>query len=109
MPTVEDLAELRCLCPEAQEMREGNYTYIYLPGLKVRTGDQTVVLDALLCPQTRDGYASRLYLSQQVLGRGANWRTERILDRTWWTWSWNGVGSNLRPAEMLAEHLRALR
>lgn len=90
-------------------MMEGSFTYILLPGLRVRTGDQTLVLDALLCPQMKDGYASRLYLSQQAPGRGANWKAERILDRMWWTWSWNGVASSLRPAEILAEHLRALR
>jgi hypothetical protein len=90
-------------------MHEGGYVYVHLPGLKLRTGEQTILLDALLCPQPKDGYASRLYLSQQIASRGANWKTERILDRTWWTWSWNGVGSHLRWAEILAEHLRALR
>jgi hypothetical protein len=109
MSATGSLSELQGLCPEAVEMQEGCYRYIYLPALRVRSGEQVLVLDALLCPQPKDGYASRLYLSQQISGRGANWKAERILDRTWWTWSWNGVGGDLRPVEILAEHLRALR
>jgi hypothetical protein len=32
-----------------------------------------------------------------------------VLGKTWYTWSWNQVPAGLRPAEMLAEHLRGLR
>lgn len=103
------LAELRTICEAAKEMTEGGYTFVYLPGLKILTGDQAVSDDALLCLQARDGYPTRLFLSQQVSGRGNNWTTHRILDRTWYTWSWNYVSSNMRPAQVLAEHLRALR
>ena len=62
----ESLAELQGLCPDAVEMPEGCYRYVYLPGLKVRSGEQVLVLDVLLCPQPKDGYSSRLYLSQQI-------------------------------------------
>lgn len=101
--------ELRAICGGAEEMAEGGCTFIYLPDLKIRTGDNIASQDALLCLQARDGYPTRLFLSQQVQGRGNNWTTHRILDRTWYTWSWNYVHSELRPAQMLAEHLRALR
>lgn len=103
------LVELEDIYPGAAERPEGGYSYIYLPGLKVTTAGQTIILDALLCPQQKDGYNTRLFLSQVVQGRGSNWSTHRILDRTWYTPSWNNVASSLRPAQMLAEHLRAYR
>jgi hypothetical protein len=107
--TAEELTELLGICPGAVEKPEGGYNYIYLPALRLQTAGQTLVLDGLLCPQTRDGYTTRLFLSQVVPNRGNNWTTHRILDRTWHTPSWNNVGSNQRPAQMLAEHLRAYR
>jgi hypothetical protein len=109
MLTPEALAELQVICPGATEMVEGTISFIYLPGLKIFTGGGTLVADALLCPQARDGYLTRLFVSQMIPGRGNNWTTHRILDRVWHTWSWNGVSANSRPAEILAEHLRALR
>lgn len=109
MLSEESLGELRAICEGAKEMTEGGYTFVYLPGLKIRTGDHTVSQDALLCLQARDGYPTRLFLCRQIQDRGSNWTTHRILDRTWYTWSWNYVGSELRPAQVLAEHLRALR
>jgi hypothetical protein len=109
MLSEELLAELTAICDGAKEMAEGGYTLVYLPGLKIRTGDYAFSQDALLCLQARDGYPTRLFLSQQIQGRGNNWTTHRIVDRTWYTWSWNNVSSDLRPAQVLAEHLRALR
>src|SRR5580658_4454273 len=104
MVSEDSLAELRAVCEGARQMAEGGYAFIYLPGLKVSTGGQTASQDALLCLQTRDGYPTRLFLSQQVQGRGNNWSVHRIVDRTWYTWSWNNVSSDLRPAQVLAEH-----
>jgi len=90
----------------AKEVTEGGYTFVYLPSLCIPAQQ---VMDALLCIQPRDGYMTRLFLTAQIQGRGNNWTTHRILDRTWFTWSWNNVSSQLRPAQILAEHLRALR
>ena len=109
MLTAEALDELKTICAGAAEMTEGGCSFVYLPGLKVLTGGQTLILDGLLCPQARDGYVTRLFLSQPVPGRGNNWTTHRILDRTWHVWSWNHVSAEQRPAQILAEHLRALR
>ena len=105
----ETLSELKVICAGAMEMAEAGHVYVYLPSFNLRTGDQTITVDALLCLQARDGYTTRLFLSQQVPGRGNNWTTHRILERTWYTWSWNNVRSDQRPAQVLAEHLRALR
>lgn len=90
-------------------MTESGQSYIYLPRLSLPAGCQPPQVEGLLCPHGRDGYATRLFLAQPVSGRGQNWTVHRILDRTWHTWSWNNVGAQLRPAEILAEHLRALR
>jgi hypothetical protein len=109
MLSEESLAELMTICDGAKEMAEGGCTFVYLPGLNIRTGEHVVSQDALLCLQARDGYPTRLFLSQQIQSRGSNWTTHRVVDRTWYTWSWNHVSSELRPAQILAEHLRGLR
>jgi hypothetical protein len=109
MLTAEHLSELIAICPGAREMTEGGITYVYLPALRISSAGQTVVMDALLCPQQRDGYATRLFLSQVVQGRGNNWTTHQILSRPWYTWSWNNVSSAQRPAQILAGHLAALK
>jgi|SRR5215471_5368972 len=109
MITPEHLAELSALCSEVKELSEGGRTFIYIPKLRFPSGGQLVEVEALLCPQEHNGYATRLFLSQGVPGRGANWSSHHILGRTWYTWSWNGISAQLRPAEILAEHLRALR
>lgn len=109
MISEEALAELRAICLDAKEMTEGGLTYILLPNLKLPAGCNPPQVDGLLCLQARDGYPTRLFLSQPVAGKVSNWATHRILDRTWHTWSWNNVSSGLRPAQILAEHLRAFR
>jgi hypothetical protein len=109
MLTPESLAELNAICPGANEMAEGGLTYIFLPALRICAAGQALVLDALLCPQQRDGYATRLFLAQVVQGRGSNWSAHQILGRAWYTWSWNHVSSAQRPAQILAGHLAALR
>lgn len=107
MVAADHLEELRFACDgEPVEMPEGGQVYIHLPGLKVpNSGHQ----EALLCLNQHAGYTTRLFLAQQVNGKGANWTPHHILGRTWYTWSWNNVPANFRPMEVLAEHLRGLR
>jgi hypothetical protein len=105
----EHLQELRELFGEVRELTEDERNYIYLPRLILPRGCVPAEVEGLLCIQEHSGYATRLFLSQQVSGRGANWSMHRIVDRTWHTWSWNNVSAQLRPAAILAEHLRALR
>jgi hypothetical protein len=106
MRTPDEFEELQRICPESKEMPEANIDYVFLPGLQISGQGQ---VDCLLCPQGRDGYATRLFLAKQIPGKGNNWTSHRILDRTWWTWSWKDVGVDLRLAEILAAHLCALR
>ena len=102
----DELEELKRICSGAKEMPEGGITFILLPNLTI-SGQGEV--DGLLCPQARDGYPTRLFLSRQIPGKGNNWTPHRILDRSWTSWSWTGVGAELRLAEILANHLGALR
>ena|SRR5260221_10340586 len=99
--------ELRSVCPGAEEMSEGGITYIRLPSLKLPSAPG--VVDALLCPQQHGGYATRLFLSAPVPGKGDNWTTHQIFGHTWHTWSWKDVPANIRPLEILLSHLDALR
>jgi len=111
MVAADALEELRGFCPDAKVMQEAGLEYVLLPRLKLPAGCQPNVIDALLCLSARDGYPTRLFLAQAYAGRGAtnNWQTFRILDQTWHCWSWKDVPSTLRPAQAVAEHLRALR
>jgi hypothetical protein len=102
----EAMDELREVCAGAQEMPEGEITYVSLPGLKISEHE---ILNGLLCPQQHGGYTTRLFLSKPIHEKGANWSVHTILSRTWHTWSWNNVPANQRPVEILAQHLRALR
>jgi hypothetical protein len=103
----EHITELRLACSgEPAEMAEAGQVYIHLPGLKVPNSGQQ---DALLCLSAHSGYSTRLFLVQPVPGKGANWNQFHILGRTWYSWSWNNVSPDLRPMEVLAEHLRGLR
>jgi hypothetical protein len=109
MVAADQLQELSDVCGEVRELAEGGKVYIYLPRLKLPHGCVPGEVEGLLCIQEHSGYATRLFLSRQISGRGANWSVHRIVDRAWHTWSWNNVSAQMRPAAMLAEHLRALR
>lgn len=103
------IAELQAICPGAAEMTEAGLIYVFLPKLKLPEGCSLSEVEALLCLSARDGYPTRLFLSAAVAGKGNNWRTYRILDRTWHSWSWKDVSSSLRPAQILLGHLDAFR
>jgi hypothetical protein len=105
----EQMEELKAICPDAREMSEAGLGYVFLPGLRLPEGSNPAHVDGLLCLQQREGYPTRLFISQQVTGKGNNWNSFRIVDKTWLACSWNNVSSSLRPAEILAEHLRAFR
>jgi hypothetical protein len=79
-----------------------------LPGLKIPNGKGIVVRDALLSLQPHSGYASRLFLSQPIAGRGVNWTVHSVLGRTWHTPSWRDVAPG-RAIEMLFQHLKVYR
>lgn len=111
MPTMttEDVAELTLLGGAVQEFREGDKPYFHLELVTLPPGCTPSATEALLCPQERDGYLTRLFLAQPVTNRGGNWTVHRILDRNWHTWSWQGIAANQRLAQILLGHLRGLQ
>jgi len=102
----EYLEEMRAISPDPTVKEAGGLTYIHLPRITAPNG---TVMGALLCLQGRDGYLTRLFLSEPVPGKGNNWTAHQILDKTWHTWSWNHVEANQRPMEIFAAHMKALR
>lgn len=102
----EHLAELKALCPNVQIKTEAGREFAYLPGLTLPSGQ---AMDALLCLGEHSGYTTRLFLAQQVQGRGQNWNAFTILGRTWWSPSFNQVASSLRPIQILDAHLEVYR
>ncbi|MCX5842544.1 MAG: hypothetical protein NT022_02130, partial [Deltaproteobacteria bacterium] len=64
----------------------------------------------LLCPVERDGYPSRLFLSEMVktpFPRNWNANGVRILERQWYAFSYQNIKGTL--IEMLSAHLRGLK
>ena len=100
-----DLVELRALCPAAALVEEGGSHFIDLPRLKIWSGGEIIVRDALLSLQAHSGYTSRLYVSAPVAGKGANWTVHTVLGRAWHTPSWQGVPPG-RAIEMVQQHLK---
>jgi hypothetical protein len=107
---VDQIEELRALCESISQCDEGGHTYLLLSKLRLPDGCQLALVDVLLCPMEREGYASRLFFAEKVGTREArNWNTSvRILERTWHAFSWR-TQKGLRLAQMIAAHLKALR
>jgi hypothetical protein len=108
----DQLDELRNLVPGVSVCQEGTVTYFLLPGLQLPAGCTPAQVDALLCPTPRDGYESRLFFSQRVTSTTTrNWHVTntRIVDRPWSAFSWKTNRTGLRLAQMVVEHLCALK
>lgn len=109
MVSHEDLEELRAVCHGAKPMTDGPLQLIHLTRLLVPVGDQSLeVSEALLCLSAHEGYPTRLFLSEQP-PKPLNWSIGTVLGRAWHKWSWQGVPSNQRPAQILAQLLKAFR
>lgn len=107
----DQIEELKVLSPGVQCCHESGYTYFLIPNLALPEGCIPSRADALLCPMPRDGYVSRLFFPQKIVTRSSlNWNANgvRIVERNWYAFSWNVRHSNLRPAQMVAAHLRGL-
>lgn len=104
------LNRLRELSPAAELWTDGGQPVAFVPAVEFVAGASRVVRDLLLWPRKREGYESRLFLSEPVQAKqAANWTTFNILGRTWHACSWQNVPSTLPWMEMLAAHLRAFR
>jgi len=109
----DQVTELKELCPELKLASEGGIAYLLMPALALPDGCTPARSDALLSPTPAHGYPSRLFFPQIIECKAKkvpNWNGKNIhiLDRTWQTYSWN-VKPGLRLAQILLEHMRALR
>ncbi len=109
LPT-DQLEELKPFCSTLSIAEEGGLTYILLQQLKLCEGSTPDTVDALLCPEPRDGYLSRIFFSQKVRFPGLqnpNWNADgvRILEKNWHAISWKTRQENLRLAQILSDHL----
>src|ERR1043165_6832870 len=85
---------------------EGDFAFILIDPLKLPDGCQPQEVKGLLCPTQRDGYPSRLFLSEKVQhrGKGQNWNPtdgSMILGQKWWAVSWKTTRSNQTLLEMV--------
>src|SRR5882672_11146927 len=105
------LAELHSLGRRVQRFDEGGKPYLLIADHALPEGCDPPIVDVLLCPQGRDGYPSRLFFSQRVKSRaGREFVHEaRIAERQWYAYSWHVDRTDLRLAQLLAAHERALR
>jgi hypothetical protein len=105
---------LKTICPNLSLGEEAKTHFIRIETLKLPEGCEPRVVKALLCPSGRDGYPSRLFISQKVShgGRGQNWNPNEsvvILGEHWWAISWKTTRSNQTLLEMVLDHLGAFR
>ena len=105
--------ELRATFPGAVSAEEDGFTYILLEKLILPPSCLPTEVKALLCPLPRDGYPSRLFLSEKVNhgGQGQNWNAAGvvILGEKWWAVSWDTKSNNERLVSMIGSHLQAFR
>lgn len=112
----EQIDELFSIYAGAEQKEEGGTPYFLLPNVSLPGGANPATVDLLLRPVHMDGYDSRLYYSQQptfsarTCTENLNWNAVNvhILARNWFAFSWR-TQPDLRLAQMVAMHLRALR
>jgi hypothetical protein len=106
----EALAELRAVVPDAECLEVGDVPYVFLPRLKLPPGNSPVEVDGLLrLASGPDGYQTRLLLAHAYPSHGQNWTVHTLFGKTWHTPSFNGVPADLRPIEVLCNHLAVYR
>ncbi len=95
------------LCEGTQVLTEAQYAFVLLTKLSFRAGAESLTMDALLCPQEHEGYATRLFLERQVPGKGNNWKSYPFLGRTWHACSWKDIVPEQPLLQILLGHLDA--
>lgn len=106
----EQIGELKQLFPTGVEMEEGGTPFFFIPNYQLPLHCTPSRTDLLFCPVPFGGYSSRVYFATMIQGIPArNWNSKgvRIVDRTWWAFSWRVTG-DLRPSQLLLAHLGAL-
>ncbi len=108
----DQVEELKAVFGEISYGEEGGFSYFLIKGLALPDGCQPCQVDALLCPQTKEGYSSRFYFAERInTPSSRNWNANGvlILGRTWHAFSWSVKAPDLRLAQMVGAHLKGLR
>jgi len=111
MPEVLDLTGLDAISSGVSTFADAGQRYVHVPTLRLPEGCTRDVLATLVCMDTRDGYPTRLFFSEQfsTTARALNWTAPvAIGGQTWYAFSWKDVPSSTRPVEVLIGHLAAL-
>jgi hypothetical protein len=104
----DQIADIQTLHPDAVLLKEGGQPVALLPAFGFTAGDKVHTMDLLLVPFAHSGYVTRLFFERQIAGRGANWKSYRVVERPWWAPSWNHVPASLGWRQMLLAHLGAV-
>ena len=110
--SIEQIANLKLVCPAVQKADEGGVTFYMLPRLQLPAGCEPREVDALLCPASHSGYNSRLFFSEVIkTPQQRNWNAQgvRILERNWHAFSWQVTATGLSLVQILQEHLDGLK
>lgn len=102
---VRGLDELLRHFPDAKLVQEGGFDFVYIPGLRLSTGEVVSTHDVLLCPQAHSGYPTRFFVDQQIPGKGQNWKSFSILGKQWWSCSINGIPADQACLQILLAFL----
>lgn len=108
---LDQMKELLAIFPGTEYGEEAGVGYFLIPSLSLPPGRTPASCDALLCPAGRDGYPSRLFLSQPVATpAGLNWNANnvRVFEQNWFAVSWR-ISAGLRLVQMVRAHLDAFR
>lgn len=109
----DQIEELKAAFPGVLSAEEGGIGYFLFPQFPLPPGNSPSVVDVLLCPTAdRHGYPSRLFFAQQIQSKKPlNWNTNgvRILERSWYAYSWKITQQGLRLMQILALHVKALQ
>lgn len=100
---------IRAIYPDAAALKDGENTFVHLPGLIIVTRDGQVTRDALLCAYGHSGYKTRLFVNAIVPGHLANWTQHILFTQPWFTPSWNNIEANQPWTSILANHLASYR
>ena len=104
----QEIEELKRYCSKLSMLEEGGVAFLYLEGLCLPEGCQPKRCDGLLCPVAREGYPSRLYLSEQVTSlytRNWNVSNARIGEKNWFAFSWKVELTEPTLVQILVAHL----
>lgn len=106
--TLTPSAELEELCGKVTEYTEGGVRIIHLTRVQLPPGSVPATAEGLLYLGQHSGYMSRLFLAERTQ-KETNWTQHRVLDRQWYTWSYQGVSPEQRPAQVLLQQLSGLK